>query len=96
VDASFALVIKIDNIKYTPKVSLYKIKTGEEFVVKVNKKLFWENDEALLYVGDIIRVLDAGFEDGWKNESGKWIRNPAVQELHLYKAKLIRKSIHRG
>ncbi|MER2006516.1 MAG: hypothetical protein ABS939_03610 [Psychrobacillus sp.] len=95
VNPSFALVTKIDNIKYTPKVSLYQIKTGEEFVAKVNKKLFWSNDEQLLFIGDVIKVLDMGEEDGWKNDNGKWVRNPNVKELHLYKCKLIRESKHR-
>lgn len=95
VDGRFALVIEINNIKYTPKITLYKIKTGEEFVVKVNKKKFWTYDDQLLYVGDIIKVLDVTEEDGWKNENGKWKRNPAVKELHLQKAKLIRPSVNR-
>jgi DNA polymerase-3 subunit alpha len=95
VHSSFALVTKIDNIKYTPKVSLYRIKTGEEFVVKVNKKLFWENDEQMLFIGDVISVVDAGYEDGWKNDNGAWKRNPNVQELHLYKCRLVRKSVLR-
>jgi hypothetical protein len=95
VDASYALVTKIDNIQYTPKVHLYQVKTGEEFVAKVNKKLFWYNDEQLLFVGDVIRVLEMDYEDGWKNDNGKWVRNPNVQELHLYKCKLVRKSNQR-
>jgi DNA polymerase-3 subunit alpha len=96
VDGSYALVTGIDNIKYTPKVHLYRIKTGEEFVVKVAKKKFWTEDDQLLYVGDVIRVIDVTLEDGWKNENGKWIRNPNVQELHLQKCKLIRKSVNRN
>jgi DNA polymerase-3 subunit alpha len=90
VSPAFALVTKIDNINYTPKVSLYQVKTGEEYVVKVNKKLFWKDDMQMLFVGDIIKVLDMGEEDGWKNEAGKWVRNPNVQELHLYQCQLIR------
>lgn len=98
VDASYALVTQIDNIKFTPKVTLYQVKTGEEFVAKVNKKLFWYDDyDQLLYVGDVIKVLDMGEEDGWmKDENKKWVRNPNVQELHLYKCQLVRKSIHRN
>lgn len=95
VDASYALVTGIENMKFTPKVSLYKIKTGEEFVAKVNKKKFWAYDEQLLYIGDVIQVLDMGEEDGWKKDGNKWMRNPNVQELHLYKCKLVKKSVHR-
>lgn len=97
IDGRLALVIGIDNIKYTPKVTLYQIKTGKEFVVKVNKKKFWlPNDDQLLYVGDVINVIDVGEEDGWKMDNGKWVRNPANKELHLYKCELIRKSVHRS
>lgn len=94
VDSKFALVIDM-NLKYTPRVVLYQIKTGREFTVKINKKKFWTDDDQLLYVGDIIKVISVEEQQGWKNENGKWVRNPNVTELHLEKAKLIRKSIHR-
>jgi DNA polymerase-3 subunit alpha len=96
VDGAFALVTAIDNIKYTPKVKLYQIKTGNEFTVKVAKKKFWTEDDQLLYVGDVIKVLSIEEQDGWKNENGKWVRNPAVKEWHLTKCKLVRKSTHRS
>jgi DNA polymerase III subunit alpha len=96
VSGDIALVIDIQNLNYTPKVTLYQVKTGKEFVVKVNKKKFWGyNDEALLYVGDIIKVINMGEEDGWKKDGNKWIRNSAVKELHLYKCSIVRESIHR-
>ncbi|MGD1416539.1 PHP domain-containing protein [Bacillus stercoris] len=94
VDGALALVIDI-NKKYTPKITLYQIKTGREYVVKVKKSLFWKYDDPMLYVGDIIKVLEVTEEDGWKNENGKWKRNPAVRELHLHKCKHIRKSSQR-
>lgn len=95
VDGKFALVIDIQNKKYTPKITLYQVKTGKEFTVKVNKKKFWTYDDQLLYIGDIIKVLEVTEEDGWKVENGKWSRNPAVRELHLHKCKLIRPSKER-
>jgi DNA polymerase III subunit alpha len=97
VKGDLALVIGIDNIKFTPKVTLYQIKTGREYVAKVNKKLFWGyNDEQLLYIGDLIKIVDMGEEDGWKKDGKKWVRNPAVQELHLYKCGIVRPSVHRN
>jgi len=95
VDGRYALVLDI-NKKYTPKVTLYQIKTGREFVVKVNKKKFWTFDDQLLYEGDIIKVLDVEEKDGWKNENGKWKPNPNVKELHLNKCQLVRKSLKRN
>ncbi|PGO60746.1 PHP domain-containing protein [Priestia megaterium] len=97
VDSSYALVTEVDK-KYTPKVTLYQVKTGNEFTVKIKKDQFWKDDFAddLLYVGDVIQVLDAGEEEAWKKEGGKWVRNPAVTELHLYKCKIVRKSKKRN
>ena len=92
VNKKFALVIDIANKQYTPKVTLYQIKTGQEIVVKVNKKKFWTQDDQLLYIGDIIEVLDVEEKDGWKKVDNKWVANPSVRELHLNKCKLIRKS----
>ncbi|MEE5181056.1 PHP domain-containing protein [Bacillus subtilis] len=94
VNGNLALVLDI-NKKYTPKITLYQIKTGREYVVKVKKNLFWKYDDPMLYVGDIIEVVEVTEEDGWKNENGKWERNPAVRELHLHKCKHIRKSSQR-
>ena len=95
VDKSLALITKIENMNYTPKVYLYQIQTGNEFVVKVAKKKFWYEDMQTLWIGDVIRVIDMEEQDGWKNEGGVWKRNPNVQEWHLNKAQIVRKSNRR-
>ena len=95
VDGTYVLVLDV-NKKYTPKVTLYQIKTGREFIVKVAKKKFWINDDQLLYVGDIIKVLDVEEKNGWKNVDGKWKEDPTKKELHLNKCKLVRKSSQRN
>ena len=96
VDSTYALVISV-NKQFTPKVTLYQIKTGEEIIVKVAKKKFWENEDGndLLYVGDIIKVLDAEEKDAWKRVDGKFVPDPTRQELHLNKCQIIRKSKRR-
>ena len=103
VDGSYCLVLEV-NKKYTPKILLYQIKTGREYTVKIAKKKFFTDDDQLLYVGDIIQVIDIEKQEGWKMESvddgkggtkKKWVRNPNVIELHLNKCKIIRKSVHR-
>src|SRR5690606_37325718 len=71
---SLALVIEV-NKKYTPRITLYKIKTGEEIVVKVNKKKFWINEDDLLVVGDIIQIIDTQEKYAWRNDNGKWIQD---------------------
>lgn len=95
VDKSLALVTDIDT-KYTPKITLYQLQTGDEFVVKINKKLFWQNDDQALYVGDVIKVKEIEEQYGWKMENKKWVRNPNVIELHLKKCKVVRKSSNRS
>jgi hypothetical protein len=84
--------------KYTPKVNLYQVKTGREFTVKVAKNKFFSDDDydQMLYVGDVIKVLDVEEQEGWKKEDNKWVRNPAVIELHLNKCKVIRNSPQRN
>jgi DNA polymerase III subunit alpha len=93
-DSRLALVIDV-NKKYTPKITLYQVKTGNEIVVKVSKKKFFTYDDDLLYVGDIIKVLDVETKNGWKNVDGKWIQDESRQELHLEKCQIIRKSSKR-
>lgn len=95
VDNRLALIVDI-NKKYTPRVTLYQLKTGQEISVKVDKKIFWKNDEDLLYVGDIIKVNELEERDGWININGKWKRDPNKKEWFLMKAKLIRKSNQRN
>ena len=94
-DEELHAVIHIDS-KYTPKITLYQLNSGIEVVVKVNKKKFWKYDEQMLYVGDIIRVLEVTEEEGWRKVNNKWARNPLVMEKHLQKCKLIRKSKSRN
>lgn len=96
VNPSYALVIDILNMQYTPKCVLYQIQTGKEFTVKVAKKKFWTEDDQLLYVGDIIKVLDVEEQEGWKMVEEKWKRNPSVKELHLKTCKLVKKSSKRS
>lgn len=95
VDGRYVLVTDM-NLKYTPKITLYQVKTGEEFVVKVAKKKFWLNDEEpMLYVGDVIKIIDSEEKYGWRNVDGKWEEDTTKTEIHLNKCKLIRKSKQR-
>lgn len=92
--SAYALVLDV-NKKYTPVVTLYKIHDGQEFKVKIAKKKFFTDDDQLLYVGDIIQVLDVEEKAGWKNVDGAWKQDESKRELHLNKCKLIRKSSKR-
>lgn len=91
VSKNIALVVDV-NKKYKPKVTLYQIATGKEFVVKVEKKKFYDsNDIDVLYVGDIIKVLSVEDKVGWKQEDGKWVKDENKIEPHLEKLEIIRK-----
>lgn len=94
VDSHVAIVIGIDK-KYTPKVTLYQVKTGTEILVKVDKKKFWYNDNDLLYIGDTIQIKELEERDGWINKDGKWAKDPSKKEWFLNKAKMIRESAKR-
>lgn len=96
VDSHIAIVLDI-NRKYTPKVTLYQVKTGVETVVKIDKKKFWKNEEDdLLYVGDIIQIIELEERDGWINQNGKWLQDPSKKEWFLNKQKIIRQSKYRN
>lgn len=101
VSPQVSVVLELNNLQYTPKVTLYQVSTGREYVVKVKKTKFWSYDQQLLYKGDIVKVLDVTQEDGWKKEENpetgkqRWVRNPNVKELHLQKVQLLRKSKER-
>lgn len=86
-----ALVLDV-NTKYKPVLTLYKVKTGEEILVKVDKKKFFIDDEYLLYKGDIIQVLEVENRYGWKRIDGKWVEDKNKIEPHLNKCKIIKKA----
>lgn len=90
VDSHVAIVIGIDK-KYTPKVTLYQVKTGTEILVKVDKKKFWYNDEDLLYLGDTIQIKSVETRNGWAKVNDKWVENENKKELYLNKCKLIKR-----
>lgn len=93
VDKNMAIVVDIDK-KYKPKVTLYQIATGKEFTLKMEKKKFYTQwDDDLLYVGDIIKVLDIGTRPAWKLVDGKWLENhEKPPEPHLEQLTFVRKS----
>ena len=92
--SNVVLVLDV-NKKFTPRITLYKLKTGEEISVKVKKNKFWYNDQDLLVVGDIIQILETNEEFAWKNVNGKWERDETRVELFLEKVKMVRGSSRR-
>lgn len=88
---NIVLVLDI-NKKYTPRLTLYKLNTGEEISVKINKKLFWNNDEDMLYKGDVVEILGTEEQYAWKMEDNKWKRDKTRIELFLTRVKIVRES----
>lgn len=93
VSKNLSLVIDI-NKKYTPKVTLYQIATGNEFVVKVAKKKFYTQNEEddLLYIGDVIQIIEVTEKPAWKMVDGNFEKDETRSEAHLEKCKIIRNS----
>lgn len=88
---NIVLVMDI-NTKYTPIVTLYKVKDGQEIRVKINKKLFWDkNDYQMLYKGDVVKILDVEEKNGWKKVDNKWVEDENKKELHLKKCKILKR-----
>lgn len=96
VSKNIALVIDV-NKKYKPKITLYQIATGKEFVVKVEKKKFYTNNDEddMLYVGDIIKVLELVEKPAWKMVDGKFEKDETRSEGHLEKCEILRLSKNR-
>jgi DNA polymerase-3 subunit alpha len=67
-DKNVVLVLDID-LKYAPKITVYKLKTGNEFIFKMYKKDFNEN---LLDIGDVIKVDNIKKKNKTRNVNGKW------------------------
>lgn len=62
---SDAIVLDVDE-KFTPKVTLYYLKNGEEKVVKLSKAKYYKNGETSLMVGDIVKVKKIVEKNKWK------------------------------
>lgn len=91
---NYCLVIDV-NKKYKPKITLYQICTGKEYTLKVEKNKFYTEDDDLLYVGDVIQVVDVEEKPTWKLIDNKWLENKEVLEPYLEKVKMIRYSTKR-
>lgn len=78
--------------KGKPKLTLYQLSTGKEYMVKVEKAKFYynENDE-LLRVGDIIKILEVEDKPAWKMDGGKWVKDTSRMEMHLERCKIVRR-----
>jgi DNA polymerase III subunit alpha len=103
IDKNIALITEI-NKKYTPKVWLYQVATGKEFMVKISKKKFYLGDfEELIYQGDIIKVKHIEDKPAWKMVKepkadnpdiivDKWVQDKTRLEPYLERCAILRES----
>lgn len=79
VNKSFGMVVDIDT-KYTPRITLYIMNNGNEVQLKVSKKFFYEKEEQLLNIGDIIKVLKVESKPRKKLVEGKWVNGETNED----------------
>lgn len=72
VDDTYLMVTDIDT-KYSPKVSCYKLNSGEEVVHKMNKKFFYQEGTEAFKVGDIFQLLSLDARNKKKLINDKWV-----------------------
>lgn len=92
-DDNLFAIIEI-NTKYTPRMHLYNLKTGDIITLKVKKKKFYDSDGIdLLYVGDIVLITGTSEEGKWKmDEDGDWIQDDTIKEAYLETCRLIERT----
>jgi len=79
-DSNNCIVLSIDT-KYSPKLKLMSLSSGNVIEAKIYKEQLAELEEM-----DIIRAIDLKKEDGWKlAEDDKWVKNPLVKVWRLKK-----------
>jgi DNA polymerase III alpha subunit/intein/homing endonuclease len=65
------VIVNIDK-KYTPKLTIYDLTTAEEKFIKVDKKKFYNGEEATLKIGDIIKITETQTKPRKKLVDGRW------------------------
>jgi DNA polymerase III subunit alpha len=83
------------NDKYTPRLYLYNLVSGNIITLKVKKKKFYDKDGVeQLYVGDIIKINSTSEEGKWyMDEEGNWKQNQDVPEAYLDTCKLVERNV---
>lgn len=80
IDMEYAVILEIDK-KYTPRITAYHLKTGEEKVYKISKKDFFDQyKEDIFKVGMLIKIKNTQSKHKKKQVDGKWIDLPETEE----------------
>jgi DNA polymerase III subunit alpha len=70
-DKSHCIVMDI-NTKYSPRVTLYQLCTGNEIIAKVQKNIFYTPHGQLFKQGDLIQIKKAQMKPKMRKVNGEW------------------------
>ena len=93
ISADYAFVQGYECKFKNPKISLYRLNSGESEIVKVKRKQY---DESPINIGDIIKTIECTDDGIWinegKDENGKdiWRQDKEVKEIILKKWSFVR------
>ncbi|MFB5758896.1 DNA polymerase III subunit alpha [Paenibacillus medicaginis] len=73
------VVVDIDK-KYTPRLTVYELTSGQEKSIKVDKKKFYRGGEDTIEKGDMLKITESQFKPRKKLVDGKWIDLPDKEE----------------
>ena len=78
-DLSYAVITDVDT-KYSPTLKIYLVNNGMEMDLKIQKNVFYDqNKEALINVGELIKVKDVHKKPKMQKVEGKWIPTDVMQ-----------------
>ena len=86
-------VLLEQDLKYTPKLNIYNLRTGEQSIVKVKKDKFLNNNsnKTMLDLGDVFTIKSEHYENSMKLVDGKWEINKDFKWRFIDKVVRIRK-----
>jgi DNA polymerase III alpha subunit len=68
------VIVDIDK-KYTPRLTVYELLTGEEKSIKVEKKKFFIGNGETLKIGDTVKITQSEMRPKSKLVDGKWVKS---------------------
>ena len=86
--SNVCIVADVDD-RYTPRINGYSLKNGTYHEFKIPKKTF---DNVRLEEGDVIKIIDSGFQPKYKLVNGKREPVPNEKEFWVTKYDLVFKS----
>lgn len=90
VKPSFYVVVDV-NTKYTPVITLYQVRTGQEVSMKMKKVHYFDSmGNPALEIGDTIKLLDTEMRQKSRKVDGKWVKIDEYDSYITHCKKLVR------